>query len=238
MKTVQQLINKYYPSEKHPHRIFERRIMKYISKESILLDAGCGCNASVISQFIGKAKKVIGVDKTNFSDEVKKLESEFIKCDLKNIPLESESIDLVISRSVLEHIKYVDAIYKEINRILKTNGHFIFLVPNLWDYVSIISFIVPNSLHKKILSQINPGRNKKDIFDVYYKSNTIRSIRNLARKTGFKIISVEYLTNVPDMLMFNPLLFRVGIIYDMVISKIKPLKFLKGWILADLKKIN
>lgn len=236
MKTIKQLTNKYYPYSGRPNSVLESMITGYMSQHSIILDAGCGYDAYMISRFSGKAGKLIGADKIVMPKEAMRPGIDFIQCDLSDIPLKTESVDLVISRNVLEHIKDVGSVYDEISRVLKTGGHFIFLVPNLFDYASILSLIIPNRLHKRILLKIDPSRNDKDTFDVYYRSNTARSIRRLAQKAGFNIISIDYLSHYPYALVFNSLIFRVGIIYDMMLSRIRPMKFLKGCILAVLEK--
>ena len=38
------------------------------------------------------------------------------------------------------------------------------------------------------------------------------------------------------MLKFNAILFLLGSLYEKLISKVDALKFLRGWILADLQK--
>jgi len=47
------------------------------------------------------------------------------------IPLADESVDLVVSNQVLEHVKEVFWISHEITRVLKVGGHLLLGVPNL-----------------------------------------------------------------------------------------------------------
>ena len=50
-------------------------------------------------------------------------------------------------------------------------GRWIFLTPNRWDYVSIISRLVPNRFHGKVV-HLTTGREEDDVFPVVYESNS------------------------------------------------------------------
>lgn len=51
--------------------------------------------------------------------------------DLQKIPYKDESVDLLVSNSVLEHIYDYNAVVKEIYRVLKPGGYIYLSVPNL-----------------------------------------------------------------------------------------------------------
>lgn len=229
------LMNKYYNAEDHPFTIFENRITSCIKADHTVLDAGCGATAPLLVKFENKARNLVGVDLVDFNTLVPNKNILLLNNDLSNMDVVDASIDIVISRSVLEHLPDVESVYSEIYRILRPGGIFLFLVPNLWDYVSMISYLVPNALHKSIVSGLT-GRPARDVFPTYYKSNTKRSINRLARDTGFHVVSMEYLGQYPYMLQFNTLLFLLGIAYDKTVSKVSCLNFLCGWLLVELKK--
>jgi len=68
---------------------------------------------------------------------------ELYRTDLAHLPVEDACVDVVMSRSVMEHIEDPLAVYREINRVMKPGGHFVFLTANLWDYAALIASIVP-----------------------------------------------------------------------------------------------
>jgi ubiquinone/menaquinone biosynthesis C-methylase UbiE len=218
----------------HPYKIYERKILAKLNADSVLLDAGCGRTAPVLSKFVGKAKRLLGVELVEFDPKTVPAGVELIQANLAKVSQVGDaSVDLVISRSVLEHIKEIEPVYREMHRILKPGGGFIFLVPNFGDYVSLISWIVPNKFHAYIVSKTE-GRDTHDTFPAYYKSNSRSSVARLASRTGFRIVSCEYLGQSPDMLMFNAPLFLLGSLYEKLITWIRPLGFLRGWILVEL----
>jgi SAM-dependent methyltransferase len=226
---------KFFKSEDHPYRIYEKRIGEMLKPESTLMDAGCGYTAPILQNFKGKANRLVGVDLVDFRENEKTAGIDLIKSDLSGIDLASESIDLIISRSVLEHIKDIEPVYREMHRLLKPNGHFFFMVPNLHDYVSLISWMVPNDLHSWIVAKAE-GRDPKDTFPAFYKSNTHSAVSKLARKTGFELVSIDYLGQYPSMLKFNAGVFALGTAYEKLISGVDALKYLRGWIMVDLVK--
>lgn len=234
-KLSKRILNKYYNADDHPFRIFEDKINSKISPELTILDAGCGSGASILFNLVGRANKLIGIDLVKFDPILSQAGIILLNNDLSKIDIDDSSVDLVISRSVLEHLSDVESIYKEIHRILRPGGSFLFLVPNLWDYVSIISYLIPNKFHAFIISKLTE-REAKDVFPTYYKSNTERSIKGLASITSFDVESIEHLGQYPYMLEFNGFIFYIGVLYDKLITRFSKLKYLRGWLLAELIK--
>ena len=115
------------------------KVSKYlnnISKNKVVLDAGCG-TGKFLKILESNAKKYIGIDLS--IDQLKKAKiksvnenSKFICANLAKIPLENNSIDLIISSWVLGTILDIterNNVISEFKRILKPNG-IIILVEN------------------------------------------------------------------------------------------------------------
>ena len=218
--------------EDHPYRVFEREVERYLRPGHALLDAGCGRGAPILAKYRGKAARLIGVDLVEFNNLPG---LELLQNDLGNIPLPSASVDLVMSRSVMEHVTDPGAVYGEIFRILKPGGHFIFLTANLWDYASLIAKVIPNRFHPTIVARTE-GRAEEDVFPVAYRTNTRRAVRRCAARAGFEIASFRYLGQYPSYFMFNGLLFLLATGYEKVIGRISALNFLQGWLFVILRK--
>jgi SAM-dependent methyltransferase len=232
MTELAQRLKERYFREEHPYRTLEREVERHLRGDHVLLDAGCGRGAPVLLKFRGKARRLIGVDVVDF-DDVSGV--ELLKTDLADVPLEPASVDLVMSRSVMEHVIEPQAVYREIFRLLKPGGQFIFLTPNLWDYASLIAKLVPNRLHPAIVARTE-GRAEQDVFPVAYRTNTRRSVVKWAQQAGFRVQSFEYLGQYPSYFMFNGFLFLLATGYEKLITRVRPLNFLRGWIFATLQK--
>lgn len=232
MFSVEELQRKFYRNSDHPYHVYERKIESLLHHDFTLLDAGCGRTVPVLVKYKNRVRRLIGVDLED-PEDVNGI--EYLKSDMSNIIVDEQSVDLVISRAVLEHIREPEKVFNEIARVLKKNGHFIFLIPNLWDYASLLSMALPNNLHPKLVSAVT-GRKMDDTFPAYYKVNTRNAIIRIAGSAGFRVESFEYLGQYPSYLKFNRILFLIGILYEKTVSRFKALNFLSGWILVDLVK--
>ena len=101
-------------------------------KNRKILDIGCGHGADIrFLESLG-AKSVYGIDASRFMiDEAKKRVKNPRNLSVQNInktKFEDSFFDVVISRYTLHYLKKIDPAYKEISRILKKNGIFIFVV--------------------------------------------------------------------------------------------------------------
>lgn len=232
MTAVAQRLKDRFFRQDHPYRIFEDEVERHLRPESVLLDAGCGRTAPILAKYRGKATRLIGVDVVDFENVPG---VELLRNDLARIPLPSECVDTVMSRSVMEHVTDPAAVYAEIFRVLKPGGRFIFLTANLWDYASLIAKVVPNKFHPSIVARTE-GRAEQDVFPVAYRTNTQQAVRNWARHAGFEVASFRYLGQYPSYFMFNGFLFLLATGYEKVISSMRPLNFLQGWIFVTLRK--
>ena len=230
---AERLKERYFGSEEHPYRTLERKIDSLIRREDTLLDAGCGRTAPVIAKYRGKVKRLIGVDLVDFPAPVEGI--ELLNADLARIPVPDGSVDVVMSRSVMEHVVDPAAVYREIARVLKPGGSFVFLTGNFWDYAAIITNLVPNRFHPWIVARTQ-GRAEIDVFPTAYRTNTRGAVNRWSKGAGFEIVSYEYLGQYPTYFMFNGLLFLVATGYEKLIRRFDALRFLRGWILVVLKR--
>ena len=127
-----------------------------IVKDKTVLDLGCGSGyGSFILKNTGHAKKVIGIDissdainyaKENYDDN----DINFRIGDIRKLnSIKNNSIDIVVSFEVLEHIREQGKMLSEVKRILKKNGLLIISTPNILTYPK------GNKYHLKELSPKN-----------------------------------------------------------------------------------
>ena len=154
-------------------------------------------------------------------------------CNMEGVA--SESIDLAFSRAVMEHVNNPRAAFHEIYRVLNYGGKYIFLTPGSYDYATIISKLIPNKLHAKIVKYAE-GREESDTFPAYYRSNSKKAITKYANEFGFRVTMLSYISQYPSYLTFSRPLFWAGCAYEKIVSRFESLHFLRGWILAVLEK--
>ena len=230
---TEQLRERFYGDDIHPYELFEREVSAALRPGDTLLDAGCGRTAPVLGKFRGRAARLIGVDLVDFTTEIEGI--ELIKGDLSGVPLPDASVNLIMSRSVMEHVTDPHAVYTELGRLLQPGGRLIFLTANLWDYAALIAKSVPNHLHPWIVSRTE-GRAEEDVFPTAYKTNTRGAVERWAAATGFEVEAFRHLSQYPNYFMFSAPLFLLATAYEKAIRKFEALEFLRGWILVRLRK--
>jgi SAM-dependent methyltransferase len=223
------LISQFYAPDRHPYNILEREAQRRFHTGCVLLDAGCGHRAPLLRKLAPAVGRAIGVD----ACPCDAVGVEYIRADLARTGLPPESVDIVVSRSVLEHLSAPIDVFREISRVLRPGGSFVFLTPNRWDYASVAATAVPNRLHPYLIRRLT-GRKECDTFPTFYRANTSRAIHRLARLSGFEVESLRYLNQYPEYFRNMPLLFRLGVVYERLTSSSDWLRFLRGWILGTL----
>ena len=230
---AEKLLTKYYRSEDHPYRQYGRRVDALLRPDSVLMDAGCGRTVPVLRGYLGRAVRLIGVEIVEFTDVPQGIEA--YSADLAKLPLEDGSVDLIMSRSVFEHLSDPESVYREFARILRPGGQVVFLTANMWDYGTLVARLVPNRFHARIVKRVE-GREEEDTFPTEYKTNTRADVQRLARLADLQVESFEYLNQYPNYLMFNGALFFLGMCFERLTSRFGILRGLRGWILVTLRK--
>ena len=230
---VQRLKNRFYKNEDHPYEKFEDKVAGLVRPGHVILDAGCGRSAPVLGRFKAVASRLIGVDLVD--PRYVREGIEYHQADLAAIPIESGSVDLIISRSVFEHLQDPAAVYREFFRILKPGGRVVFLTANFWDYGTQIARLVPNRLHSRIV-RATEGRPEEDTFPTAYRTNTRRQVQALAQEAGLTVQEFSYLNQYPNYFYFNGLLFLLGVLYERLTSRFECLRGFRGWIMVVLRK--
>lgn len=102
----------------------------------VILDAGCGSGYSALALFgeLLREHDYLGVDISNSVDVArvrfaeKGLPGDFLQCDLMDIPIPDNSVDVVFSEGVLHHTDDTGAALVNLARKLKPGGSFMFYV--------------------------------------------------------------------------------------------------------------
>jgi arsenite methyltransferase len=103
-----------------------------IEPGSVVLDLGCGAGADLLiaAQMTGPAGRVIGVDMTatmlerarQSATEMGLTNVELHESLIEALPLDDASVDVVISNGVIDLVPDKDAVFDEIDRVLRPGG--------------------------------------------------------------------------------------------------------------------
>jgi arsenite methyltransferase len=103
-----------------------------IEPGSVVLDLGCGAGTDLLiaAQMTGPAGRVIGVDMTatmlerarQSATEMGLANVELHESLIEALPLDDASVDVVISNGVIDLVPDKDAVFNEIDRVLRPGG--------------------------------------------------------------------------------------------------------------------
>lgn len=229
----QELYKKVNKSWDDSVSIYKKLVSKEINETTTVLEAGCGFSDLYREEY-KRAKHVIGVD---ISDEYLKgntLIKEKIVADLAHMPqVKNDSVDLIISSWVLEHVENPEGVFKEFARVLKKDGKVIFLTPNSWNYIVMLNKIIPHWFRVSVATRLG-GKLTVEPMKTFYRANSVSSIRGFAKKSGLQIDQL-ILNGDPTYIAINKVFFYIGVLIEAILS-LPILNKTKVHIIAVLRK--
>src|SRR3954447_10236537 len=134
----QELFNRYYAGRKFSRGQYQELIQQHVFPGARLLDAGCGRDLEFSREF-SDTVRVIGVDLEEHLDTRNARSPYALRGNLERLPFPDAYFDVIISRSVVEHLANPQQVFREFSRVLKPGGKVILSTPNKWDYISILA---------------------------------------------------------------------------------------------------
>jgi SAM-dependent methyltransferase len=195
--------------------LFRERILDQLKPDSVILDLGAG--AGIVSQmnFKGLAQRVCGVDLDSRVVDNAMLDEGRIS-DAGEIPYDDGVFDVIFSDNVMEHLSQPLTVYKEIKRVLKPGGKFLFKTPNKWHYMPTIARMTPHGFHQYI-NRVR-GRSEVDTFPTCYCSNTLGDVKRLAFESGLVLERLERIEGRPEYLRMAWPLYLLGVAYERLVN--------------------
>ena len=185
-KLVQHLRRKYFGNVPNDWQTYHLRVAEHLRPGMTVVDVGCG--PGLLAPFPWEEHpdvRLIGIDPDAKAQRNSRVDEFRLVTDRDHWPIEDAVADIVLSRYVLEHVQDPDSFLREVRRILKPQGVFIFLTPNFWTPVMLASHAIPHRLKKPLVDWlVGP-----DIggYPTFYRLNSPRRLVQVATKYGFKI---------------------------------------------------
>ncbi len=218
----------------------EAAILKSSLKGEKFLDLGCGTGYYLKNGFVG-----FDISHNMLLQAKKKGNHFLVLGNADNLPFKDSTFDSVISMfGVLNHVD-LNRCIKEVNRVLKTNGVFIFSIANLYALPWMIktlrkrgfNFLKKQMQKKAGKIRIRMGDRKFSVMTKYHSANDIKkSTRNLFKISFFQGMFVFYSPIYKDKVKYglkNKFMEKI----DSFFSKYFPFNRLGTYILVVCRKI-
>lgn len=212
-------------SYRHRWEIYEKYLRGRLNKNTLWLDLGCGNNAD-IEEKKHKSFYALGVDIFK-SDNL--LSRPFLIADITCLPFKTNSVDLISSRFVIEHIADTDALFSELLRVLKPKGAIVLSTTNIWSPIILVTKLIPYPLRKQIIIKLFKVEDI-DIFKTHHNFNSYFKFKTKTNK-----LNLLKLQLIQDLNSTNKIIFIIFFAWHFL-TKISFLKLLRTNIIALYEK--
>jgi len=209
----------------------EAMVRGYATPQSSVLDLGCG-RGGVVELVWRDVRLAAGLDPDAPSLTGHRAPGMPIVRGIgEHLPFAAGSFDLVVCVWVLEHLKEPLTVFREVGRVLRPGGHFVFLTPNLRNPLLVLNRVgkaLP-LVQTRLVSRFY-GRRESDTFPVQYRANTVGALRLLADASGLEVTELRVVPD-PTYLAVNGLMFTTSVFAERLMPR--------GWgvhLLGDLAR--
>ncbi|MDA9006532.1 methyltransferase domain-containing protein [Litoricola sp.] len=165
-------------------------------KEAFILEAGCGAGR-ILNYYHSLGYKIKGIDFIeSVIDRLKKFDSslDVEQGDIAELQYQDATFDYILAFGLYHNLEYnVDDALRESFRVLKNQGTLCasFRADNIQN------FLIDSEARKKSNSSVD-----SELF--FHKMNyTVRDLKKLITGSGFRIISIEPVVNMPLLYKFR-----------------------------------
>jgi len=204
--------------------IYNKTVASYANakRNQTIIDAGCGTKTTFV-KFCKTSinNKIIGIDLSINAFENKDVDEVIITNLETDLPFSENSIDIISSSSVVEHLKDVETFVKNCSLILKPGGIFINLFSNRYAPFALLNYLLPEKISRKLLYFFRESMRTKRRYRVYYNKCTYNQFNQLLQKYNFEMVNTYFNYYQSFYFDFFFPLFIASAIYEIILSAVK-----------------
>lgn len=223
------LRRRFDPQWEYCQVAYARLVTAELSSASRWLDAGCGRQsfADGLEEAEGKVVRLprlaVGCDLG--CDSLRRHRSLHARvcCTLDELPFSDSSFNLVTMNNVVEHLEKPEVVFRELARIVESDGKIVIQTPNAASWliylIRIGRLLFPEPLVLRFIRFLE-FREPEDVFPTHYRANTRKHLSHVLRSAGFEeeqmlLVRATHLFRFAAPLvivemLFNRALFRLG----------------------------
>ncbi len=196
------------PSWRPATELFADLVRSQLRPSSRILDIGCG-RGGLVEQLGHPLPQMAGLDPDWASLREHRLNLPRVAAFSDAVPFAAASFDVAYAGWILEHLERPSHTFREISRVLKPGGAFVFITPNGRHPLSALNRGLGRfaRVQGRIVERFY-GRAAADAFPTYYRANETAVLRQLCQSNNLHLAQLHAVPD-PTYLAFTPVLFRL-----------------------------
>jgi ubiquinone/menaquinone biosynthesis C-methylase UbiE len=241
LKIYWRMRSRVAPKLKFAQELYEDALKAEVNLETTWLDLGCGHHVLPLwrgeqeKALVSGCRMIVGMDYDLPSLVKHRSISHRVRGDISRLPFPDNYFNLVTANMVVEHLSDPEVQFREIHRILKPGGTFLFHTPNAHGYPALLTRMVPDRLKYKLVFLLD-GRNEGDVFETHYAANTRKKIASLAASAGFEVAKIRMIVSDAVFSHVPPIALTELVSIRLLMTG--PLRPLRTNIIASLRKTS
>jgi SAM-dependent methyltransferase len=189
---------------------YQRWVAQRRGPRSHVLDLGCGRGGIV--ERLGHVGHWVGVDPDRASLQAHRRPAlPRGQATAERLPFRDMAFDLAVCSWVIEHAARPDDLFAEVTRILKPDGRFILLTPNVRHPIPRVSrWLARLRRFQKHAVPYFYSRDADNTFPVYYLANTLTQLDTLAGRVGLQRVRAARVSD-PSYFAWNSPTFWLAV---------------------------
>lgn len=161
-------------------------------KPAVALDAGCGRRTDFMELLPSSPTYFIGLD-FDFEElrHNRDIAHLLVADATKTLPIADGTIDILTTRSVLEHLADSEQFFRESCRVLSPGGTAIHIFPGRNAPFALLNRLLSNRMANRLLSWFYPEIEGGWGYPAFYDNCSYRSVRAALKRSGFEIEGIH-----------------------------------------------
>jgi len=203
MKNCSEIQHVSLPGYRETIKYLEDKLVHFINKSSIVLDAGCGSRNHLISY--ERVRLLIGCDlDKNLIKENDDI-SVGVLIDLEKMGFRENTFDLIMSFDVIEHLKNPLAFIKNASKSLKLGGVIFLVTPNKNSIFGFVARLIPYRIKVYFTRYYSGCLTLNNVH--WYRLNSPALMVKALEDNEFNNVRLTMLNRLPSNPLMRKLLF-------------------------------
>lgn len=203
--------------------LFESLVVERMSASPrlVVVDVGAGRSSPFAQRRDPRlGTKILAVDSSAEELELNADVDEKLVADVTTrLPFGDEEVDIVSSRSTIEHLGDVEGFVRESARVLRPGGYSIHLFASKFAPYALINQALSDEASARIVTFLRPGTTGKLGFPAVYDNSYDSAFRRVLERNGFEVDRVYHGWYQSEYFAFFVPLFALSALYEFAISR-------------------